>query len=187
MNFLKTDLTGVYIFEPKVFGDHRGFFMESYNSKMFIEEGFPFGFVQDNHSLSIESGTIRGLHYQLPPYSQTKLIRVIRGAIYDVVVDLRKGSSSFGKWQGFILSESNKRQLIVPCGFAHGYCTLVENTEVQYKVDNYYSPEHERGILWNDPLLNIPWPITNPILSEKDKTHPLFNENGDYFNNSNEE
>jgi dTDP-4-dehydrorhamnose 3,5-epimerase len=170
----ETSLPGVLLIEPKVFGDHRGFFMESYNKKLFAEYGLDFDFIQDNHSLSQQAGTIRGLHYQLNPKAQTKLIRVTRGAIYDVIVDIRKGSPTFGKWQGFILSADNKRQLLVPKGFAHGFCTLVENTEVQYKVDEYYSPEHDRGILWNDPALGIDWPTTNPILSDKDTKHPLL-------------
>jgi dTDP-4-dehydrorhamnose 3,5-epimerase len=170
----ETSLPGVLLIEPKVFGDHRGFFMESYNKKLFAEYGLDFDFIQDNHSLSQQAGTIRGLHYQLNPKAQTKLVRVTRGAIYDVVVDIRKGSPTFGKWQGFILSADNKRQLLVPKGFAHGFCTLVENTEVQYKVDEYYSPEHDRGILWNDPALGIDWPTTNPILSDKDTKHPLL-------------
>jgi len=172
VKFIKTNLVDAYIFEPDVFGDHRGFFMETYNARLFKENGFSFDFIQDNHALSGEAGTIRGLHYQLDPYAQTKLLRVTKGAVYDVIVDIRTGSPTYGKWEGFILSEDNKRQLLVPKGFAHGYCTLVQNTEVQYKVDNYYSPEHDRGISWDDPQLNIPWPTSNPILSEKDKRHP---------------
>lgn len=172
MSFIKTNLVDAYLFEPTVFGDHRGFFMESYNAKMFEEHGFSFDFIQDNHALSAESGTLRGLHYQLGPYAQTKLLRVTRGAVYDVILDIRTGSPTYGEWEGFILTEDNKRQLLVPKGFAHGYCTLVRDTEVQYKVDNYYSPEHDRGIAWNDSQLNIHWPTNNPILSDKDKKHP---------------
>jgi dTDP-4-dehydrorhamnose 3,5-epimerase len=163
-----------FILEPKVFGDHRGFFMESYNANVFEELGLSFSFVQDNHSLSVEAGILRGLHYQLDPYAQTKLVRAVRGAIYDVIVDIRKGSSTYGQWQGFILTEENKRQLLVPKGFAHGFCTLVKNTEVIYKVDNYYSAEHDRGIQWNDPQLYIDWPVKDPILSDKDSKHPNF-------------
>jgi len=174
MNIITTKLEGVVVLEPKVFGDHRGFFMESYNERQLAELGFTYDFVQDNHSLSVEAGTLRGLHYQLHPMAQTKLVRVLAGAIYDVVLDLRKDSPTFGKWQGFILSAHNKRQLLVPKGFAHGFCTLVPNTEVMYKVDQYYSPEHDRGILWNDPELGIDWPCSDPILSEKDRKHPLF-------------
>lgn len=174
MKIIKTKLDGVVIIEPKVFGDHRGFFMESYNERQLAEFGYEFDFVQDNHSLSVEAGTLRGLHYQLQPMAQTKLVRVLAGAIYDVVLDLRKDSPTFGKWEGFILSADNKRQLLVPKGFAHGFCTLVPNTEVFYKVDQYYSPEHDRGILWNDPALGIDWPCANPVLSEKDQKHPLL-------------
>ncbi|HZG59611.1 MAG TPA: dTDP-4-dehydrorhamnose 3,5-epimerase [Anoxybacillus sp.] len=176
MKIIETRFKDAFLIEPKVFGDHRGFFMESYNDKVFKELGFNYEFVQDNHSLSVEVGTLRGLHYQLEPYAQTKLVRVIRGAIYDVIVDIRKGSPTYGEWQGFILSEGNKRQLLVPKGFAHGFCTIVPNTEVLYKVDNYYSPEHDRGICWNDPDLNIDWPTNSPILSEKDSKHPRLAE-----------
>jgi dTDP-4-dehydrorhamnose 3,5-epimerase len=157
-----------------VFGDHRGFFLESYNYDEFISRGIENNFIQDNHSLSQEAGVLRGLHYQLNPRAQTKLIRVVSGAIYDVIVDIRKGSPTFGQWEGFILSESNKKQLLVPKGFAHGFCTIVPNTEVQYKVDEYYSVEHERGIAWNDPSLNIQWPTSYPILSDKDKKYPVL-------------
>lgn len=174
MKIINTKLDGVLIFQTDVFYDHRGFFMESYNEKKFNELGLDFNFVQDNHSLSVESGTIRGLHYQLNPKAQTKLVRVLTGAIYDVVVDIRKNSPTFGQWVGVILSEDNKRQLLVPKGFAHGFCTLVKNTQVLYKVDEYYSPEHDRGILWNDPDLGIDWPTSNPILSDKDKNHPAL-------------
>lgn len=174
MNVIHSKLSGISLIEPKVFGDHRGFFMESYNERTFQEHGMDYRFVQDNHSLSAQAGVIRGLHYQLNPKAQTKLVRVIAGAIYDVVVDIRQESPTFGQWEGFILSAENKRQLLVPKGFAHGFCTLVENTEVLYKVDEYYSPEHDRGILWSDPELNINWPSSSPILSEKDTKHPLL-------------
>jgi dTDP-4-dehydrorhamnose 3,5-epimerase len=176
MNIIKTGLSGVVIIEPKVFGDHRGFFMESFNTKIFVELGITNTFIQDNHSLSAEAGVLRGLHYQLTPRAQTKLIRVIAGAIYDVVVDIRQDSATFGQWKSFILSSDNKRQLLVPKGFAHGFCTLIPNTEVLYKVDEFYSPEHDRGIAWNDPVLSIDWPITKPILSEKDQQHPCLND-----------
>lgn len=172
MNLIKTKLKDAYILEPKVFGDHRGFFMETYNAKLLDEQGFSFNFVQDNHALSKESSVLRGLHYQLEPFAQTKIVRVTKGAVYDVILDIREGSPTYGQWEGFILSEDNKRQLLVPRGFAHGYCTLVENTEFLYKVDNYYSPDHDRGIAWDDPELNINWPTSNPILSDKDTKHP---------------
>jgi dTDP-4-dehydrorhamnose 3,5-epimerase len=176
MNLIETRLQGVFLIEPKVFGDHRGYFTESYSARKFAELGLDFNLVQDNESLSVEAGTLRGLHYQLNPKAQTKIVRVLQGAVYDVVVDIRKDSPTFGQWESFILSEDNKRQLVVPRGFAHGICTLVPNTKLFYKVDEFYSPEHDRGILWNDPDLNIPWPTANPILSEKDKNQPLFRE-----------
>ncbi|MFB6367617.1 dTDP-4-dehydrorhamnose 3,5-epimerase [Paenibacillus elgii] len=175
MKLTKTKFEGVLLIEPVVFGDSRGFFMESYNEEKFFKEtGVQYSFRQDNQSLSAEVGTLRGLHYQLNPKAQTKLVRVVSGAIYDVVVDIRKSSPTFGQWMGFILSSFNKRQLLVPKGFAHGFCTLVPNTEVFYKVDEYYSPEHDRGVLWNDPALAIDWPTSAPILSEKDQRHPLL-------------
>lgn len=172
MEVINTIFDDAFLLEPKVFGDHRGFFMETYNAHVFEELGLSYSFIQDNHSLSAEAGTLRGLHYQLDPFAQTKLVRVVRGAIYDVIVDIRKGSPTYGQWQGFILTEENKRQLLVPRGFAHGFCTLVKDTEVIYKVDNYYSAEHDRGISWNDPKLNIDWPVREPILSAKDTEHP---------------
>lgn len=174
MKVIETKLPGIKLIDPAVHGDHRGFFMESYNLSRFIENGIPNVFIQDNHSLSAEAGVLRGLHYQLSPKAQTKLLRVVSGAIYDVVLDIRKGSPTFGQWEGFILSASNKRQLFVPQGFAHGFCTLVPNTEVLYKVDEFYSPEHDRGIAWNDPILGIDWPLVNPTLSEKDSKHPVL-------------
>lgn len=176
MRVLETKLDGVYLFEPRVFHDGRGFFMESYNERVMEELGFRFRFVQDNHSLSVAAGTIRGLHYQEEPMAQTKLVRVIRGAIYDVAVDLRKDSPTFGNWVGVILSAENYRQILIPKGFAHGFCTLVGNTEVLYKVDQFYSPEHDKGIRWNDPEIGIDWPVSDPILSEKDMKHPFLRE-----------
>jgi len=182
VNKKETKLSGVYILEPKVFGDHRGFFMESYNQQTFADLGLDYSFIQDNHSLSKEIGVLRGLHYQLEPKAQTKLIRVIRGAIYDVVVDIRRNSSTFGQWVGVELSAENKRQLLVPKGFAHGFCTIEPNTEVVYKVDEIYSPAHDRGILWNDPALGIDWPVSKPILSEKDEKHPCLKDAENNFN-----
>ncbi|CAN7722973.1 dTDP-4-dehydrorhamnose 3,5-epimerase [Paenibacillus sp. LjRoot153] len=174
MQVAKTFFLDVLLLEPRVFSDNRGFFMESYNQQKFLELGMEYLFLQDNHSLSVQSGVIRGLHYQLNPKAQTKLVRVVAGAIYDVVVDIRRSSPTFGQWAGIILSAENKRQLLVPKGFAHGFCTLVPNTEVVYKVDQYYSPEHDRGILWNDPALNIDWPTSKPILSDKDQKLSLL-------------
>lgn len=176
MNIIDTSIPDVKILEPKVFGDHRGYFMESYNKKLFAELGLDYHFVQDNQSLSREVGVIRGLHFQLNPKAQLKLVRAVRGAIYDVVVDIRKGSPTYGKWIGVILSEYNNRQLLVPKGFAHGFCTLVPDCIVAYKVDEFYSPEHDGGILWNDPALGIDWPTSAPILSDKDTKHPTLAE-----------
>ncbi|MDN4620702.1 dTDP-4-dehydrorhamnose 3,5-epimerase [Paenibacillus sp. PsM32] len=174
MKVTSLTLEGAKLIEPVVHGDHRGFFMESYNEKLMHENGIKHNFIQDNHSLSAEPGVLRGMHYQLNPKAQTKLIRVISGSIYDVIVDIRKDSPTFGQWQGFILSDANKRQLLVPQGFAHGFCTLAANTQVIYKVDEYYSPEHDRGIAWDDPSLNIDWPVSSPVLSDKDTRHPLL-------------
>lgn len=167
-------LPGVKLIETAVFEDRRGFFTESYNAERFAQNGIPTTFVQDNHSLSVETGVLRGLHYQLTPKAQTKLVRVTAGAIYDVVVDIRRGSPTYGLWEGFELSAANKKQLLVPQGFAHGFCTLAPNTEVQYKVDCLYSAEHDRGIAWDDPALGIQWPTSMPILSAKDAEHPTL-------------
>jgi dTDP-4-dehydrorhamnose 3,5-epimerase len=174
MNIIETKIPGLKLIEPVIYCDERGLFFESYNLGELQKHELNQIYVQDNHSLSFNAGVLRGLHYQLHPKAQTKLVRVIAGAVYDVVVDIRKGSPTFGKWQAFILSAENKRQLIVPKGCAHGFCTLVPKTEVHYKVDEFYSPEHERGIAWNDPLLDIDWPTSCPILSEKDSKHPMF-------------
>lgn len=176
MKLLETTIKGLIILEPEVYEDKRGFFMESYNKNNFQKLGFNYEIVQDNHSLSTQPGVIRGLHYQLNPKAQTKIVRVLTGAIYDVVVDIRKSSPTFGQWIGINISEYNKRQIVIPKGFAHGFCTLVPNTSVLYKVDEYYSPEHDSGIFWNDPYLKIDWPFTNPIVSEKDQLLPYFEE-----------
>lgn len=176
MDFQKTTIEGLFLITPKVFKDQRGFFLESYSDKFFKSVGITTVFVQDNHSRSEPSGVLRGLHFQKPPFAQCKLIRVIQGSIYDVAVDLRKNSPTFGKWLGFELTSTNFNMLLVPQGFAHGFCTLVPGTEVQYKVDNFYSPEHDSGIRWNDPDLNIPWPVKEPVLSAKDAVLPFFKE-----------
>lgn len=174
MKIIETKLSGVKLIEPDVYGDHRGFFMESYNYNSFRLHGINNEFIQDNHSLSVEPNVLRGLHYQLDPKAQTKHVRVTAGKIFDVVVDIRHGSPTYGQWEGYILSAENKLQLLIPKGFAHGFCTLVPNSEVQYKVDEVYSPEHDRGIAWNDPALAIDWPTSNPILSDKDGKHPVL-------------
>lgn len=168
MEFKKTTLKDALIIEPKVFRDERGFFVETYSKREFAKNGIANEFVQDNHSLSVQKGVLRGLHFQKPPYAQAKLVRVVRGKVLDVIVDLRKDSKTFGKWEGFELSAINFKMLYVPRGFAHAFCTLEENTEFVYKVDNFYAPEADSGIAWNDSTLAINWPIANPILSAKD-------------------
>jgi dTDP-4-dehydrorhamnose 3,5-epimerase len=173
MPFIKTDFPGLLVFEPKVFEDSRGYFFESYNEKVFSAEGITIQFVQDNQAQS-SYGVIRGLHYQLEPYSQTKLIRVLSGSILDVAVDLRKGSPSYGKAFLLELSAANKKQLLVPKGFAHGYSVTSETAEVFYKCDAFYHKEAEGGIMYNDPALDINWqvPGSKAIISEKDMQHP---------------
>ncbi len=168
MEFIETKLRGAFLIRPKVFQDERGFFLESYSEKVFAEKGIDVHFVQDNHSLSVKKGVLRGLHFQKPPFAQAKLVRVTRGAVYDVIVDLRRNSPTFGQWQEFELTAKNFQMLFIPRGFGHGFCTLEENTEFIYKVDNIYAPEADSGIIWNDPTLKIDWPVENPILSEKD-------------------
>ena len=172
----ETKLMDVKIIEPAVFGDHRGFFTESYSKEAFNEVGITFDFVQDNHSLSVEAGVIRGLHFQKGEAAQTKLIRVVSGAVLDVIVDIRKGSPTYGKSEGYILSADNQRQLLVPKGFAHGFVTLTPNVNFLYKCDNYYNAEADAGIAFDDPALGIDWPLdlTKAILSEKDKQHPTL-------------
>ncbi|MFM5591441.1 dTDP-4-dehydrorhamnose 3,5-epimerase [Aeromonas veronii] len=170
MNVIKTAIPDVLIFEPKVFGDERGFFFESFNHKLFEEAvGYPVTFVQDNHSKS-SKGVLRGLHYQLPPHAQGKLVRCVAGEVFDVAVDIRKSSPTFGQWVGVNLSGENKRQLWIPEGFAHGFVTLTETAEFLYKTTNYYNPKSEGAIVWNDKDIAIAWPneIEKPILSEKD-------------------
>ena len=169
MKATKLAIPEVIVFEPKVFGDERGFFFESFNQKRFKEAtGLNREFVQDNHSKS-SKGVLRGLHYQLPPMAQGKLVRVVQGEVFDVAVDIRKNSPTFGTWVGEILSESNAKQLWVPEGFAHGFITLSDTAEFLYKTTNYYSPEHERSIAWDDPNVSILWPTeSSPLLSDKD-------------------
>ena len=165
----KTKLQDCIIVEPKVFGDDRGFFLENFNKQRYLEEaGISEEFVQDNHSRSAR-GVLRGLHFQKTK-PQGKLVRVVRGEVYDVAVDIRKGSATFGKWEGVILSEENKKQFWVPPGFAHGFVVLSDTADFEYKCTDYYDPSDEGSILWSDPDLNIPWPIANPVLSTKDKS-----------------
>lgn len=168
------EIAGLIVLEPKKFGDHRGFFSETYSRARLAEAGFDAEFVQDNHSLSVEPGVVRGLHFQTPPYAQDKLVRVARGAILDVAVDIRRGSPTYGDHAAVELSAENWRQLLVPAGFAHGFVTLVPETEVVYKVTAYFAPANDRGILWSDPDLGIDWPVdaAAAILSDKDRAQP---------------
>ncbi len=176
MKVTELDLPGVLLIEPKVFQDERGFFMETFSAARYAEHGITCEFVQDNHSMSLK-GILRGLHYQLGR-PQSKLVRVVSGEIFDVAVDLRKGSPNFGKWAEAVLSASNKHQLFIPEGFAHGFCVLSEKAEVLYKSGDYYCPEEERGIRWDDPDIAIDWPIIKPVLSEKDKNYRSLSEMG---------
>ncbi len=174
MNIIKTDIEDVLIIEPKVFGDHRGWFAETYSKSTFKELGIDIDFVQDNHSMSVQKGTLRGLHFQTNPKSQTKLVRCTKGKILDVAVDLRRGSSTYKKWVGVELSEDNKKQLVIPKGFAHGFLTLTDDVEVQYKVDEYYDSECDRSIRFDDPEIGVEWGMDEPILSDKDLKAPLL-------------
>lgn len=182
MKFTQTVLEGVLIVEPAVFGDHRGWFMETYSDFKFQEQGLQLQFVQDNQSFSAIKGTLRGLHYQINPKSQTKLVRCTKGAIFDVAVDIRKGSPSYGKWFGIELTADNKKQLLIPKCFAHGFMTLTDDVEVQYKCDELYSPECDGSILWNDPEIGIEWPMhIQPVLSAKDEKAPLLKDSSHNF------
>ncbi len=169
MNVIPTKLEGVLIVEPRLFPDARGFFFESYHADRYAAAGLPSRFVQDNHSCSVP-GTLRGLHYQLRG-AQGKLIRVLRGSIFDVAVDIRTGSPTFGHWVGVALSAENKRQLYVPPGYAHGFCVPEVVSEVEYKCTEFYAPEDEHGIVWNDPTIGIAWPVESPLLSDKDRAY----------------
>lgn len=176
-NFNDTRIDGVYIIEPKVFGDSRGYFMETYSKEQLAEAGLSMTFVQDNESKS-SKGVLRGLHFQ-KKHSQGKLVRVTKGEVFDVAVDLRIGSPTYGQWEGVILSDSNKKQFYIPEGFAHGFLVLSDEAIFNYKCTDFYSPEDDGGIMWNDPEINIEWPLNlveNINLSEKDKTHPNFKE-----------
>ena len=180
LKFSKTKIDGVYVIEPQVFGDNRGYFMETYNENDFINEGINIKFVQDNQSSS-KFGVLRGLHFQ-KNYPQSKLVRVLNGEVFDVAVDLRKNSKTYGKWVGCILSDINKKQLLIPKGFAHGFLVLSDYAEFAYKCDEFYHPEDEGGIFWDDPNISIDWPIKdNIILSDKDKNNPFLKEAKIYF------
>lgn len=174
MEVIKTDFEGLYVIEPKVFGDNRGWFFESYTKERYESFGLKADFVQDNQSYSKEKGTVRGLHFQKNPMAQLKLIRCTRGRIIDTVVDIRKSSKTYKKHFSIELSPENAKQLWIPRGFAHGFVTLTEDCEIQYKVDNYYSPECDRSIKYNDPEFGIDWGVENPVLSQKDLKAPLL-------------
>ena len=176
MTVIETQLPGVRILEPQVFGDARGWFMESWSQKKMEDAGIHVDFVQDNHSFSVERGTLRGLHYQLNPMAQAKLLRVSRGAVFDVAVDIRRGSPTYAQWIGIELSAENYRQLFIPRGFAHGFITLTDNVEVQYKADNLYAPDCDGNIRWDDPAIGVAWPFTPVVLSEKDAIAPSLAE-----------
>lgn len=181
MKITKTKLEGVVIIEPDVFGDNRGFFMESWNQKKMEEAGLFYNFVQDNHSRSSVKGTLRGIHFQKGDKAQAKLVRCVRGAVLDVAVDLRHDSPTYKQWVAVELSEDNFKQLLIPRGFGHGFITLTDDVEFLYKADNYYAPEADGGIRWNDPEIGVDWCIENPILSEKDKKNPWLQEAGLIF------
>lgn len=176
MKATETELKGVFVLEPQVFGDARGWFMESWSQRKMHDAGIDVQFVQDNQSFSAQKGTLRGLHYQLNPMCQAKLLRCTRGKIFDVAVDICKGSPQYGKWVGVELSAENKKQLFIPRGFAHGFITLTDDVEVQYKADNYYAPECDGNIRWDDPDIGVEWPLKPVILSEKDSKAPLLKE-----------
>jgi dTDP-4-dehydrorhamnose 3,5-epimerase len=175
MKIIETPIKDLLVIEPTVFEDDRGYFFEAYNKKRFEELGLNYNFVQDNESKSA-FGVVRGLHYQLEPYAQTKLVRVLKGSVYDVAVDLRKGSATFGKWFGIELTDKNKKQLLIPKGFAHGFAVLSPDAIFYYKCDQFYNKESEKGIIFNDAVLNIDWKLEEKdiLLSDKDKALPLF-------------
>ncbi|MBK3732885.1 dTDP-4-dehydrorhamnose 3,5-epimerase [Azospirillum brasilense] len=183
MDVISLAIPDVKIIRPKKFGDSRGFFSETYSKKAFEAAGLHYDFVQDNQSLSAEVGTVRGLHFQLAPFAQDKLVRVVKGAILDVAVDIRKGSPTYGQHVSAVISAEEWNQILVPIGFAHGFCTLEPDTEVIYKVTNFYSAEHDRGLLWNDPDLGIDWPVAadKALLSDKDRKQPRLADLGDWF------
>ena len=180
-HFERLSLPDVIVFSPLKHRDSRGFLSETYSKSLLAQAGLEYDFVQENHVLSEKRGTIRGLHFQIPPFAQAKLIRVVRGAIFDVVVDIRKGSPTYGRHVSAVISAESWNQILVPVGFAHGLATLEPKTEVLYKVSNVYSPEHERGLLWNDPALQIEWPICAAVSSEKDRQQPSFSDLPTYF------
>lgn len=174
MKFEETKIKDLYIITPDVFGDNRGFFMESWSRRKMEEAGLHYDFVQDNHSMSSVKGTLRGIHFQKGEWCQAKLVRCTRGAVFDVAVDLRKASPTYKQWVAVELSGDNKKQFLIPRGFGHGFVTLTDDVEFLYKADNYYAPQADGGIRWNDPDIAVDWGVENPILSEKDKKNPFF-------------
>lgn len=176
MEVKTTSIPGVLLLKPRYFHDARGYFVETYSALAARDAGLKAEFVQDNQALSLKRGTVRALHFQAPPRAQGKLVRVLRGSIYDVAVDLRVGSADYGRWVAATLTAQGGEQIFVPRGFAHGYCTLEADTEVAYKVDDYYAPECDRGLAWNDPTLDISWPVApaDAVLSDKDSKLPRF-------------
>ena len=176
MQIKKRKLEGVYEVMLSPFVDDRGFFMRTFDTEVFAHAGLERPWVQENHSRSQRKGILRGLHFQFPPFTETKLVRCIRGAVLDVFVDLRENSPTFGHWDSIELSEENKTMIFIPRGFAHGYCTLTDESDVLYKVDNFYNPKLEGGLIWNDPDIAITWPTSTPILSGKDENNPTLSE-----------
>lgn len=176
MNKIETKLKDVYILEPAVFGDNRGWFMESWSKRTMEDAGLYYDFIQDNHSYSSVKGTIRGLHFQNGEFAQAKLVRCVKGAVLDVAVDIRKGSPTYKQWVSVELSAENKRQLLIPRGFAHGFVTLTDEVEFLYRADNFYNKESEGAIRWNDPTIGVDWGVENPVISDKDKVAPLFDD-----------
>ena len=178
MQMESLSIPAVKVLTPKKHGDHRGFFSETYSKRALAEVGVDIDFVQDNHSSSAERGTVRGLHFQTPPFAQDKLVRVVRGSVFDVAVDLRSGSPTYGRHASVVLSACAWSQVLIPVGFAHGFMTLEPDTEVVYKVSDYYAPDHDRGLLWNDPALGIEWPLpeSDALLSDKDRKQPCLAE-----------
>jgi len=182
-DFRQLAIPDLVLIEPKMFGDDRGAFLEIYKHSEFVRSGIPEHFVQDNYSRSIR-GVLRGLHYQLGPKAQGKLVRCVQGRIFDVAVDIRKGSPTYGRWDGEELSGENGLMLFIPAGFAHGFLTLSDSAEVLYKCTEEYSPAHDRGIIWSDPDINIPWAVADPLLSDKDRLHPRLREAENNFHYS---
>ena len=182
MDVVRTDIEGLVIIQPRLFDDQRGYFFESFSEREFAHKVAPVSFVQDNESKS-SYGVLRGLHFQKPPYEQAKLVRVVKGRVLDVAVDLRKGSPTYGRYEAVELSEDNHRQLFIPRGFAHGFCVLSDEAVFQYKCDNYYAPQSEGAVRWDDPDLDIDWkiPLEDVILSDKDRNHPCFKDLDDVF------